>query len=98
MQRRALLQQVPLDLGTSWAITLCDDVRKEGRAVAGGWPGTVLEARGRIWQQMNAELARHGLGMLTEAELTQATDSAYAHAKKEWLQVARRAKLEGKGR
>jgi hypothetical protein len=93
MQRRELLAQVPLELGSTWAATLCDSVRKEGRDVAGGWPGTVLEARGRIWQHVNAELARRGFGALTEAELVQATDSAYAHAKKAWLEIARRTKL-----
>ena len=96
MERRELLQQVPLRLGSTWAESLCDAVRKEGRVVAGGWPGTLLEARGRVWQQVNAELARQGMGGLTEAELTRATDTAYARAKKEWLEIARRSKLEAR--
>jgi hypothetical protein len=97
MHRNELLLQVPQQLGATWATTVCDTVRKEGRVIAGGWPGTLVEARGRIGQLVNAELARRGFGALTEAELVQATDSAYAHAKKQWLEVARRTKLERRG-
>jgi hypothetical protein len=75
---------------------VCDGVRREGRTVAGGWPGTLPEARGRISQQVNAELARHGFVALTETELAEATNSAYARAKQEWLEVARCSKLEAR--
>lgn len=96
MERREILQRVPLSLGSTWAASVCETMRREGRVIAGGWPGTLLEARGRVWQQVNAELARHRLPVLTEGELTQATDHAYAQAKRDWLEDARRSKLEAR--
>jgi hypothetical protein len=96
MDRNEILRGLPLSLGSTWAAALSEGIRKEGRMIAGGWPGTLLEARGRVWQQLNAELTRHRLTGLTETELTQATDDAYARAKKDWLEIVRRSKLEAR--
>jgi hypothetical protein len=96
MERQSILKSIPLALGSTWAASVCEMIRKDGRVVAGGWPGTLLEARGRVWQRVNAELARHRLPGLTEGELTEATDHAYAQAKSYWLEDARRCKLEAR--
>lgn len=94
MERSALLKRVSAELGSTWAAAMCDNTRREGRVVAGGWPGTLLEARGRVWQRLNAELARYRLQGLSEAELTQATDETYARARQDWTEDARRSQLE----
>lgn len=34
--------------GACWAASCRDDLRREGRAAAGAWPGTLSEARARV--------------------------------------------------
>ena len=69
-QRRRLIEERPPALGVSWALDSCADVTRSGRRVEGGWPGTVPEAR--------------GLAPLSQPELTVATSTVYARARREW--------------
>ncbi len=43
-------------LGRAWERELSDAVRNEGRAVSGGWPGTMSEARMRVANCLEPEL------------------------------------------
>jgi hypothetical protein len=58
-----------------------DALRAEGREVAGGWPGTLSEARHFV----RAQLARSGLAVITPDELEQAARATYASARSTWL-------------
>lgn len=66
--------------GVAWAAGFADALGKEGRAVAGGWPGTLSEARARVSQC--------AAGRVTPDELDQLTRRAYDAAKREWLERA----------
>ena len=88
MKRRLLLDREPTLLGTSWALSVCEKTRTEGRVVAGGWPGTVLEARARVHRHLNEELTRRRMRELSVEELARATSATYSRAKQEWLGLA----------
>ena len=79
-------------MGTSWARLLCESVRKQGRAVAGGWPGTMVEARARIARHLDDQLGACGMPPLRKDELDGAASATYAQAKKEWLEAERSTK------
>jgi hypothetical protein len=66
-------------------------MRTEGRGVHGGWPGTLPEARVRILQHLDVDLARRGMPLLSEEEIVAVTTLVYARAKRDWLEVARGA-------
>jgi hypothetical protein len=66
---------------------LLERTRNEGRAVDGGWPGTLLEARSLVSSQLNRELVEHAMAQLSPTELTAAVTMAYGRAKRDWLAV-----------
>jgi hypothetical protein len=59
-------------------------MRQNGRAIEGGWPGTLPEARGRIVGNLSQELRSLGLPQLDHDELVAATATAYEEAKRCW--------------
>jgi hypothetical protein len=83
--RRVLLEQGAEDAGQRWAKLCRDDLRQEGRRAAGGWPGTIAEARARVVAHIGPELRQRGMIALTPGELEQVTRAAYASAKRDWL-------------
>lgn len=84
-ERAALLQEGALAIGALWAKTWCERMRREGRELAGGWPGTVDEARHRVRVHFAGKLACSGMEELRADELTLATRAVYASAKRNWL-------------
>jgi hypothetical protein len=82
--RSSLLERAALDTATAWAHRRIDELRAEGREVAGGWPGTLSEAR----HFARASLARSGLGGITHEELEQVARATYARARSTWLASA----------
>jgi hypothetical protein len=87
--RRTFLEREPSSVGVEWATALCETTTKEGRAVEGGWPGTLPEARSLVTSRLNDNLAARHRRPLTESELGEATNAAYARARQVWLDVAR---------
>ena len=79
--RRDVLEQAALDTAKAWADSRIDQIRAEGREVAGGWPGTLSEAR----HYLRASLARKGVSLVTHDELEQAARATYARARSTWL-------------
>ncbi len=79
--RRSVLEQAALDTAKAWADSRIDELRAEGREVAGGWPGTLSEARHFV----RASLVRKGVSFVTHDELEQAARAAYARARSTWL-------------
>jgi hypothetical protein len=94
--REKVLADRPPALGAAWARALCEGMQSEGRAIEGGWPGTVVEARARVSGHLSRELARRRMAALTAEELSRATDLAYSRARRHWLELARRTKLDAR--
>jgi hypothetical protein len=90
--RRALLDQTAVTVGRIWADQWRHDLRREGRAAAGGWPGTLREARIRVEHHLQDELARRTIAEVTGAERELLVRRAYASARAEW---SSRAEPEG---
>ena len=91
-ERGAFLCDQPELLGTTWARGWFETLLNEGRAVSGGWPGTMQEARFRARTHCDRELSRRGLAPLSQAELLIVTAATYERAKRDWLRVARQGK------
>jgi hypothetical protein len=79
-----MLERAALDGATAWADRCMVALRAEGRAVAGGWPGTLSEARGCARAQLALRGARS-----THEELEWLAHATYARARDAWLARAR---------
>ncbi len=86
--RRVFLEQSAISLGRSWAEQWRDDLHREGRPAAGGWPGTLREARARVEHHLHAEVTRRKISAVTGAEREFVARKAYASARAEWCQKA----------
>ena len=82
--RRLQLEQSAVILGRSWAVQWRDDLRREGRPAAGGWPGTLREARVRVERHFRAEAAHRRIAAVTDAEREVLARQVYASARAEW--------------
>ena len=69
--------------GEAWAIDRANAVRGEGRPVAGGWPGTMSEARQRVASSSTGRLRL--VSKATREELEGLTRRIYDTARKAWL-------------
>jgi hypothetical protein len=77
--------------GETWAVDCANALRGEGRPVAGGWPGTITEARQRV--RACALTVGSGSSNLSNEELETLTRLVYDTAKKVWL--ARTERVSG---
>lgn len=76
------LEAIADDAGRSWAFAYADALVADGRDVAGGWPGTIGEARARIANKSrNQPFAGY---VLTETNLESLTRRTYLAAKAAW--------------
>jgi hypothetical protein len=89
MERGKLLDECALTIGASWARSLGEAMLSEQRVVAGGFPGTIPEARWRVARYLGAELSRLELSPLRPDEVSTAVGAAYARARRDWLHLAR---------
>lgn len=83
--RRKLLDTSSAARGTEWSIQLRLGLRRAGRAAAGGFPGTMSEARvhaSRAIEPLLAEASMHGL---EHDERERTARIAYAAARRDWL-------------
>lgn len=94
-ERRTLLRDEPTTVGVAWVRFWCDSLRGEGRSVDGGWPGTLQEARARVLQHFDRELAVRGMPSLTHTELEAATTATYERARRDWSEIARSVRQPG---
>ena len=83
--RRLMLSDGALSIGAEWAHGWREAMRREGRAIAGGWPGTLPEARARVAAYFGAELARRRMPVMTTDELQVAVAATYEKARRDWL-------------
>ena len=74
------LKPIAMAIGEAWAHELVRTLRDEEREIVGAWPGTLSEAKKRVF----AQLART-LDLEVLAELARVATEA---ARREWLRVA----------
>jgi len=96
--RGAILRGGPPTVGAAWVKSLCGALSDQGRPVAGGWPGTIVEARALIVRHLQIELDERGLRGATSAELALAATATYDHARSEWLGIERRTRARTRER
>ncbi len=75
-------------IGDAWVARVQRDLRNDNRVIAGGWPGTMREARAATHAHFTNADARRQYGVLTSAELELAARITYEHARKRWLSSA----------
>lgn len=89
------LQASSLAVGDAWVARVRRDLRKDNRAAAGGWPGTMREARAVTYAHFTAADVIRRYGALSAADLELAARAAYDHARKQWLAYASVDEEEG---
>jgi hypothetical protein len=82
--RRSFIEQRAAALGRTWAESWREDLHREGRPAAGGWPGTLREARTRVGGTLAAEMLHRKMPVITEDERELAARTAYASARSAW--------------
>jgi len=82
--RRAHLEETAAALGRTWAEERRRDLHREGRAAAGGWPGTLREARSFVGSALLSNTQGRTRDTITEAERELAVRKMYASARAEW--------------
>lgn len=83
--RRAVIDSLATALGQSWARRSREALHRDGRAAAGGWPGTVGEATAYVAQALLSDQYRLPTPVLTPAERELLARAVYASARHEWL-------------
>lgn len=98
--RGALLLAAPSELGARWVDVWFETCRAEGRKIDGGWPGTRPEARSRLQEYLDRELAVKHMPLLTADELDTLTTAMYQRARSDWSVAVRagKAPLQGSDR
>lgn len=87
-ERQVILEQSAIALGLRWAEQQRRDLHREGRPAAGGWPGTIREARTRVEREILPEMLRRVMTPVTLEERERAARTAYASARAEWQRHA----------
>ena len=72
--------------GERWANETRSRIHRERRAAAGGWPGTMSEARALVAEHLLPALACEGIVTLTSVEREEAARRLYHSARALWLQ------------
>lgn len=84
-QRRTLLTEAAALVGRRWFDAWRESLKEQGRALEGGWPGTMPEARARVATHLTTTLAGRRLSPPTRDELTAAARATYDEARRAWL-------------
>jgi hypothetical protein len=73
-------------VGRRWAVELRASLVQQQRRAAGGWPGTLREARTHVAVSLLPWLRSNGQAMVTSAQCEGAARVVYASARKVWLE------------
>ena len=87
--RRSLLERAAVAVGENWARGWLAELGLEGRSAAGGWPGTISQARSRVRAVVTLELSRARFEPAGVEELDRTARAAYARARQVWLASAK---------
>ncbi|WP_165374351.1 MULTISPECIES: hypothetical protein [Sorangium] len=82
--RQRFIEQSATAVGQAWAKRWRQDLHREGRPTAGGWPGTLREARTQVESSLPGELLRRKMPAITGVERELAARTANASARDEW--------------
>jgi hypothetical protein len=85
-QRQCVLDAVAVATGNAWVDWWRAELGQQGRAMMGGWPGTLSEARRRILAGTVSALGPEG--MLSEHELAEHAHTVFAAARAAWMASA----------
>src|SRR5271155_4165875 len=88
-RRSLLLERTAVAVGETWARGWLAELGSEGRSAAGGWPGTITQARSRVRAVVTAELARARCHPAAADEVDRTARAAYARAREVWLAQAK---------
>lgn len=83
--RKTLVQQTATAAGEVWAGWWRTQLESQGRAATGGWPGTLSEARARVFDSVLPEMQKCGVHELSFDERELAAKTLYATARRRWL-------------
>jgi hypothetical protein len=86
-----LLHERAINAGQLWAQDVHAALRDQGRALDGGWPGTVSEARSKIIRELDRELGMDQVLAISHEELEVAVRTTFARARQGWLERGRQA-------
>jgi hypothetical protein len=86
--RQALLAATAVDVGRRLFDVRRDELTCEGRALVGGWPGTLREARALAANVLASVLTQRRLTMPTLAEVDWVVGAAYDEARRVWRESA----------
>jgi hypothetical protein len=84
--RHAFLNSVAGKLGVDWADRFREQLHRDGRPAAGGWPGTVAEARARVERLLLPALVQRRMPQATSVERAELARALYAAARQRWLE------------
>jgi hypothetical protein len=87
--RDALLEAIAHGTARAWSESCRSDLAREGRAIEGGWPGTVSEARSLASADAARALAERSMPPLTYEELGRLATIAFSEARRAWQLLAR---------
>lgn len=80
--RRVQLGRVATAEASAWAAWWRGELSRQKRPLAGGWPGTLSEARVRVARRIAADLGAAFL--TTREELDETARAAWGAARREW--------------
>jgi hypothetical protein len=75
-------------LAAAWVASWRETLLRDRRAIEGGWPGTVGEARALVTQRLLPELAKRGLSAPAPEVLARVSHETYVTARRAWLAAA----------
>lgn len=84
-KRRAFLDSNSASVGTDWSVALRSSLKQQGRAAAGGFPGTISEARAHVNRTLPRALSSAAMSVLSSDEREWSARVVYASARKDWL-------------
>jgi hypothetical protein len=82
--RQTLLVATAAEIGRRLFALQRDELRREGRALAGGWPGTIREARALAVTLLAPAFAQNRMSAPTTDEVGWAMHTAYDEARRAW--------------
>ncbi len=85
-ERQALLERTARAEASAWASWWRAELLRQGRPMAGGWPGTLSEARSRMARRIAADLGSDFAP--TTHELDRAAREAYGAARRDWNETS----------
>jgi hypothetical protein len=83
-ERELLVERAAVAAASAWTASYFAALARERRAVSGGWPGTLSEARIRASAEVARELAVQSMAALTHEELAHAARLTNAEARRAW--------------